>query len=105
METKVTYSLGQRLEESEASKKLIRMLRSTLRRWQTPKLETRRDGFGVFMGGSTFLSVSYSSDLTDMEKRDLLALFATWLVADPETLLPWTIRQGGLSSTAAEVQK
>lgn len=91
----ITYSLAQKLDESIASKKLTRMLQSTLRKWRTTKLETRRGGFGVYMGEQTFLSVSFSSDLTDEEKRDLLVLFATWLVADPETLLPWTIRQGG----------
>lgn len=95
MAKEITYSLAQKLDESVASKKLIRMLQSTLRKWRTPKLETRRGGFGVYMGEQTFLSVSFSSDLTDGEKRDLLVLFATWLVADPETLLPWTIRQGG----------
>lgn len=98
MATEITYSLAQKLDESVASKKLIRMLQSTLRRWRTPKLETRREGFGVFMEGGTYLSVSFSSDLTSEEKRDLLALFVTWLVADPDTLLPWTIRRGGSSS-------
>lgn len=95
VETKITYSLAQRLEESAASKKLLAMLRNTLRRWPTTKLETRKGEFGAFMGDGTYLRVSYSSDLTDSEKRDLLALFATWLVADPATLLPWTIRRDG----------
>jgi hypothetical protein len=95
--TQITYSLAQKLDESVASRKLIRMLQNTLRRWRTTKLETRKGGFGVFMGEQTYLSVSFSSDLTVEEKRDLLVLFATWLVADPETLLPWTIRQGGSS--------
>lgn len=95
MAKEITYSLAQKLDASVASKKLIRMLQNTLRKWRTTKLETRRGGFGVYMGEQTYLSVSFSSDLTDAEKRDLLVLFATWLVADPETLLPWTIRQSG----------
>jgi len=62
------------------------MLRNTLRNYPTTKLVKLKGGFGVSLAENTYLYVSFSGNLTDTEKRDLLALFATWLVADPDGL-------------------
>lgn len=62
--------------------KLLRMLRSMLRRWPRATLERTRDGFGVSLDGQTHMLISYSGPWTDADMRDCLVLFATWLVAD-----------------------
>lgn len=84
-----------KLGESLASKKLLAMLRNTQQRYPTMKVLTRRGAFGVFTDEGTYLYINYSGNLTDQEKRDLLALFATWLVADPDALLPSNTRPDG----------
>ncbi len=66
--------------------KLSRMLRNTLRRWTRARLVTTLDGFGVSLDAHTYVKVSVSGPLTDADLRDLLVLFATWLVADPSRL-------------------
>lgn len=70
--------------------KLSRMLRNTLRRWSRATLITTLDGFGVSLDAQTYVKVSVSGPLSDADLRDLLALFAVWLVADPSRL-----RNGG----------
>ena len=79
--------------------KLVRMLRSTLLRFPLAKLSRTRDGFGASLGENRYLFIRSSGDWTNEDLRDLLALFATWLVADPEYL-----RGGGstLSGVFAE---
>lgn len=72
--------------ESTPIGKLSRMLQSTLRRFPTAKLWIMQDGFGVYLGGETYLHVHYSGRLRTADLRDLLALFATWLVADERRL-------------------
>jgi hypothetical protein len=91
----VRNTLGRKLSGSLASKKLSAMLRNTLQSFPTAKLQTRKGGFGVFTDDGTYLYVSFSSNLTRTEKRDFLALFSTWLVADPDALNPSNIRPGG----------
>jgi len=93
--TKITSALERKLGESLASRKLSRMLRNTLQSFPTMKLATRRAAFGVFTDDGTYLYVSYSGNLTVDQKRDFLVLFATWLVADPDALLPSNTRPGG----------
>ena len=86
LDTPVTSERAPRLVESLASRRLLAMLRNTRQKWPMARLRTRADGFGVFMAAGTYLCVSYSGNLTAEDKRDWLALFATWLVADAEGL-------------------
>lgn len=95
---RVKTNIGRRvpkLGESIASRKLLAMLRNTQLSYPTMKIMKRRGAFGVFTDDGTYLYVNYSGSLTDLEKRDLLALFATWLIADPDGLLPESTTQDG----------
>jgi hypothetical protein len=94
-ETKAIWRPVRKLEESLASRKLLAMLQNTRRSYPTMKLLTRKGAFGAFTDEGTYLYVNFSGNLTDTEKRDLLALFATWLVADPDALLPPNIPRDG----------
>jgi len=67
--------------------KLCRMLRSTLRKYPRASLLSTAGGFGVSLDEPTFLLVSYVGRWSAEDLRDCLALFATWLVADPERLM------------------
>ena len=66
--------------------KLVRMLRNTLQSYPLARLHRGRDAGGVSVGEDTWIRIRWSGRLTDRELRDLLALFATWLVVDPEAL-------------------
>jgi hypothetical protein len=67
--------------------KLCRMLRSTLRRYPRAHLLNTVGAFGASLDAQTFVQVSYSGNWTADNMRDCLALFAVWLVADPQRLL------------------
>lgn len=67
--------------------KLSRMLRSTLQSFPNAKVRVSRGGFGVSLGGGNYLQVHYSGGLASADIRDLLVLFATWLVADEGRIL------------------
>jgi hypothetical protein len=81
---------GHKSKEYAAREKLTRMLRSTLRRFPQARLMTTAGGFGVYLDDATALYVATRGPWSDQDMRDLLALFATWLVADPAN-----IRSGG----------
>lgn len=66
--------------------KLLRMLRSTLRKYPRARLMRTQEGFGVSLGEGTFLWITSRGHLSPEDMRDLLALFATWLVVDPNYL-------------------
>lgn len=66
--------------------KLCRMLRSMLRRYPQARLWVFLGGFGVSLDAQTYVRVSYSGNWTTGDMRDLHALFATWLIADPTRL-------------------
>ena len=72
------------LKSSDATQvaKLLRMLRSTLRRYPRARLERTLDGFGASLGEGTSMRVRLSGSWTDADIRDLLVLFATWVVVD-----------------------
>lgn len=95
---------GQELKLSDAiqAAKLLRMLRSTLRRYPQGRLARHLDGFGASLGGGRWLRVRSSGDLSAEDLRDLLVLFATWLAVDGEYLLGGGQR---LSGVFAEVQQ
>lgn len=80
--------------------KLSRMLRSMSRRWPNTSLLSTTEGFGVRRIDGSFLHIVYSGQWTDADMRDFLALFATWLVADPERLRPLSQTLDGVSLTA-----
>jgi hypothetical protein len=71
--------------------RLLRTLASMSRRFPRTFLQTTADGFGVQLADGAFLRIVYSGRWTDGDLRDFLALFATWLVADPQRL-----RNGGI---------
>lgn len=98
-ETRVTSELVHKWPESIHTKRLLRMLRSTLRRYPNGKLMHRRDGFGVSLGENRFLLVARKGDLTAQDISDLLALFVVWLRADPTRVLVDPIGRSGSSVT------
>lgn len=79
------------------------MLRNTQQKYPTMKVRTRRGGCGVFTAEGTFLYISYSGNLSLEEKRDLLVLFATWFVVDPEGLEPHHTTPDGSSWKASKL--
>jgi hypothetical protein len=85
--TPITSPPAPKLAESLASRKLLAMLRNTWQKWPKAKMLRRAEGFGVALDEDTSLYVWCSGNLTATEKRDLLALFATWLVVDPSGLM------------------
>jgi hypothetical protein len=83
--------------------KLCRMLRNILRSYPTAKLLHGRDGFGALLGEQRLIYIRWNGDLSDQDLRDLLVLFATWLVVDPERLHDAGINgQGGASYMETE---
>jgi hypothetical protein len=85
--------------------KLVAMLRNTLRNYPLARLHRGRDVFGVSLGADTWIRIRWSGRLTDTELRDLLALFATWLVVDPEALHESSDdATGGSSAMASEAR-
>lgn len=81
-----TFAQVRKSSESAALTKLSRMLRSMLRRFPQARLWTFQAGFGVSLDAQTYVRVSYNGNWSTEDMRDLHALFATWLVADPERL-------------------
>ena len=68
--------------------KLSGMQRNTLRNYPFTRVWRRKGAYGVSLGDGGYLRVLYSPRLTATQQRDLLALLATWLVADPNGLIP-----------------
>jgi len=76
-----TSSAPERLET------LCRMLRNTLRSYPTAKLLIGKDAFGASLGEGISIWIHYSGLSNAEALRDLLALFATWCVADPAKIM------------------
>lgn len=86
--------------------KLVRMLRNTLRKYPQAHLLNTVAGFGASLDANTYIQVSYSGRWTAEDMRDCLALFATWLVADPARLLtPGVNLAGVLREAQAESER
>lgn len=85
-------------------RKLARMLQSTSRRFPKAFLVGTTGGFGVRLGDGRYLHVVSNGEWTSEDMRDLLALFATWLVADPEGLRRADTPLGGPSSRGPAYQ-
>jgi hypothetical protein len=76
---------------------LIRMLRSTLQKWPSARLQVNsQGGFGVSLDAETSLHIQVTGRLPDEDLRALLALFANWVSVDPD-LLRRGIRPDGSS--------
>lgn len=82
-----TSARERRSSASPAVEKLCRMLRNTLRKYPRAHLLNTVAAFGASLDDGTYMQVSYSGRWTAEDMRDCLALFATWLVADPKRLL------------------
>ncbi len=80
---------GQERKSKESSRlsRLVRMLQSTLRSYPKARLRRGKGVFGASLGDNTWIHIRWSGDLSALDMRDLLALFATWLAVDPEGLL------------------
>jgi hypothetical protein len=92
-------TFGQEPKSSGSSPlaKLSRMLRSMSRRWPNTSLVSTMEGFGVRRIDGSYLHIVYSGNWTDADMRDCLALFATWLVADPQRIRPLPTTLDGVS--------
>lgn len=82
--------------------KLSRMLRSMSRRFPRTFLLTTWEGFGVRLDDGRYLHIVRSGKWTPEDMRDFLALFATWLVADPDRVLGGEQPLAGVSATVLE---
>lgn len=72
--------------DARALERLCPMLRNTLRRWPQAHLTVTEVGFGARLDAQTSLLIASNGELSAEDLRDLLVLFAMWLVADPERL-------------------
>ena len=82
--------------------KLSRMLQSISRRFPRAYLIGTQDAFGVRLEDGTSLHIVCNGRWSDADLRDFLALFATWLVADPDRLREPGIPLAGVSHQVAE---
>jgi len=98
--TRATSAREHRSNDVTLVAKLCRMLRSTLRRYPQARLLNTQDAFGVWLDERMYLQVSYSGHWTAEDMRDCLALFATWLIADPSRILSGGTRLDGVLQTA-----
>jgi hypothetical protein len=92
-----TTELEPKSSASSPLGKLSRMLRSMSRKWPQTSLLRTTEGFGVRRIDGSYLHIVYSGNWSDADIRDFCALFATWLVADPEYLRPLPITLDGVS--------
>lgn len=92
----VTSELERKFSASSPLVKLSRMLRSMSRKWPNTSLLSTTEGFGVRRIDGSYLHIVYSGHWTDEDMRDCLALFATWLVADPARIRPRTATLDGV---------
>jgi hypothetical protein len=100
-----TSERGRRSPDASALVKLSRMLQSMSRRFPRSYLIGTQDAFGVRLEDGTSLHIVCNGRWSDQDIRDFLALFATWLVADPQRLREPGIPLAGVSSmVSAESQ-
>lgn len=86
--------------------RLCRMLQNMSRRWPNTYLVATVGGFGVRSADGRYLHIVCNGHWSDADLRDFLALFATWLVADPSGLRDSGTRlAGALQQVAEELQQ
>lgn len=95
--TSDTYEQVLRSSGSSPTVKLSRMLLNTLRNYPRAKLIHHPGGFGVLLDETSYLLVSVNGSLNAETIRDLLALFATWLVVNGSDLVEVGTQVGGRS--------
>jgi hypothetical protein len=101
-----TFERVPKSKESSQLERLCRMLRSTLRKYPRAHLLNTVAAFGASLDESSYMQVSYSGRWTPEDMRDCLALFAVWLVVDPERLLtPGTTLAGVLREVQTESER
>lgn len=101
----VTSAQGRKSKDVERLERLCRMLRSTSQNYPQAKLLHGMGGFGASLGEGISIWIRWSGQLAPLDLRDLLALFATWLVVDPERLVgSESEASGGVSRMANEQQ-
>lgn len=76
-----------RSSDASPQNKLVRMLQNILRSYPKARLRVGRGGFGASLDADTWITIHTSGNLSATELRDLLALFATWCVADPGRIM------------------
>jgi hypothetical protein len=94
-----TYAQEHKSNVATPLGKLCRMLRSMLRKFPQAHLLNTVDAFGVSLDANTYMQVSYSGQWTPEAMRDCLALFATWLVADPAPIMRKGVLLAGVLQT------
>ena len=105
MVTRDTSEPERRSPDAKALNRLSAMLRNTLQRWPKACLTVTEVGFGARLDAQTSLLIASSGPLSAEDTRDLLALFAVWLVADPQRLgKPGTRPDGPSSSEGGQSQ-
>lgn len=90
---------GRRSSDAAAVAGLTRTLQSMSRRFPQTRLIHSVGVFGVQLRDGSYLYITRSGSLTDADTRDFLALFARWLVVDPEGLHGLRPSLGGASAS------
>jgi tryptophanase len=103
--TQGTLEQEHKSKDVAARAKLIRMLQSMLRKFPSARLMLTAGGFGVYLDAETALYIASRGQWTDEAIRDWLALFATWLVADPAAIRSGGTTLRGFLQMAAEEPK
>lgn len=88
MATNGTSAQEHRSKDATPRARLARMLRSTSQSYRDSRLLLMRDGFGAWLGEGRYLKVRCSGEWSAADLRHFLAMFAIWLVADPDRIMP-----------------
>ena len=97
-----TSAQERKYSDASQAEKLLRMLRSMLRRYPQARLQRTLDGFGVSLDVNHSLRVRLTGTWTDADIRDCLVLFASWLIADSEYLRSGGTTLAGYSAEETE---
>ncbi len=82
-----TWLQARKSKDAKRLSRLVHMLRNTLRNFPMAKLHHGKDVFGALLGDGCSISIHWTGNLSNEDLRDLLALFATWLVVDGGRLI------------------
>lgn len=94
-----TTEQGRKSSDAVAVAALTRTLQSMSRRFPQTRLIHSQDAFGVQLRDGSYLYITRSGNWTDADTRDFLALFARWLVVDPDGLRALRPSLGGASAS------
>lgn len=86
--TRDTSGQERKLIDATRQVRLAAMLRNMLRSYPSARLQhSTRGDFGVSLGEGRFLRITWSGDYPIDTLRDLLVLFAVWVLVDPSRVL------------------